>query len=126
MKKIKQIPAILFGVAALMYLLACFTLYKGYDKMHNYYNSENYYSLNHNAYVGGDAYNYIINGTYATAYYTLTAGLIVAGTVIGCTGFILNDKGDPATTAPVTAGAAPAEMSPEQKKQAEIDNALKF
>ena len=48
MKKIKQIPAILFGVAALMYLLACFTLYKGYDKMHNYYNSENYYSLNHN------------------------------------------------------------------------------
>lgn len=55
-----------------------FTLYKGIDKMTNYYNSENYPSLNVNAYVGGDAYNYIINGTYATAFFVLTAMFVLA------------------------------------------------
>ena len=44
--------------------------YKGYDKITNYYNSD-YSMLNKNAYVGGDAYNYIINGTYAAAYFVL-------------------------------------------------------
>ena len=55
-----------------------FTLYKGIDKMINYYNSENYSSRNVNAYVGGDAYNYIINGTYATAFFVLTAMFVLA------------------------------------------------
>lgn len=55
-----------------------FTLYKGIDKMTNYYNSENYPSLNVNAYVGGDAYNYIINGTYATAFFVLTAMFLLS------------------------------------------------
>lgn len=55
-----------------------FTFYKGVDKMTNYYNSENYPSLNVNAYVGGDAYNYIINGTYATAFFVLTAMFILS------------------------------------------------
>lgn len=54
------------------------TLYQGIDKMTNYYNSENYPSLNVNAYVGGDAYNYIINGTYATAFFVLTAMFVQA------------------------------------------------
>lgn len=31
-----------------------------------------------NAYVGGDAYNYIINGTYATAFFVLTAMFVLA------------------------------------------------
>lgn len=55
----------------------CFTLYKGIDKMTNYYNSENYPSLNKNAYVGGDAYNYIINGNYATAFFVLTTMFVL-------------------------------------------------
>ena len=55
-----------------------FTLYKGIDKMTNYRNSENYPSVNVNAYVGGDAYNYIINGTYATAFFVLTAMFVLA------------------------------------------------
>lgn len=54
------------------------TLYKGIDKMTNYYNSENYPDLNQNAYVGGDAYNYIINGNYATAFFVLTAMFVLA------------------------------------------------
>ena len=40
--------------------------------MQNFYNSE-YSSRLVNAYVGGDAYNYIINGTYAIAFFVLTA-----------------------------------------------------
>lgn len=46
--------------------------------MSNYYSSENYPSLNVNAYVGGDAYNYIINGTYATAFFVLTAMFLLS------------------------------------------------
>jgi hypothetical protein len=64
-----------FAVAS--FLSGCFTLYKGIDKMTNYYNGE--YSSNLvNAYVGGDAYNYIINGTYATAFFVLTAMFVLA------------------------------------------------
>lgn len=74
-KKSASIWIILSGCS-----LCCsiFTLYKGIDKMTNYYNSENYPSLNVNAYVGGDAYNYIINGTYATAFFVLTAMFVLA------------------------------------------------
>ena len=43
------------------------------------YDSGDYYPYKYvNAYVGGDAYNYIINGTYATAYFVLTAMFVLA------------------------------------------------
>lgn len=64
-------------LAMASFLGACFTLYKGIDKMTNYYNSE-YSSSLVNAYVGGDAYNYIINGNYATAFFVLTAMFALA------------------------------------------------
>ena len=35
-----------------------------------------------NAYVGGDAYNYIINGTYATAFFVLATMFMIGA--IGC------------------------------------------
>lgn len=51
---------------------------KGIDKMVNYENGYGYSDMsdyiyddegeNHNAYVGGDAYNYIINGNYSTGF----------------------------------------------------------
>lgn len=50
-----------------------FSIYFGseaHDKYNNYYNSE-YALITTNAYVGGDAYNYIINGTYFTAFSVL-------------------------------------------------------
>ncbi len=77
----KDISKVLFVFAAVMYLMCLIMIYKGYDKMTNYYNSENYYSLNKNAYVGGDAYNYIINGTYATGFFALSSGFMVTGSV---------------------------------------------
>ncbi len=60
---------------------AIFTFYKGVDKMINYNSGEYYPYRTVNAYVGGDAYNYIINGTYATAFFVLTAMFLM--TAIG-------------------------------------------
>lgn len=55
----------------------CFTLYKGIDKMMRYSDGERYPYEPVNAYVGGDAYNYIINGNYATAFFVLTAMFVL-------------------------------------------------
>ena len=56
------------------FLCGCYTFFKGMDKLTNYKNTD-YSSIN--AYVGGDAYNYIINGTHATAYFVLTAMFVL-------------------------------------------------
>ncbi|MEK4749898.1 MULTISPECIES: hypothetical protein [Bacillaceae] len=50
------------------------------------YSYEEYGDNNVNAYVGGDAYNYIINANYATAYFVLA----LIFTIIGCTLLICN------------------------------------
>ena len=65
-------------LAACFYIVSGIMLYKGYDKMTNYYNGD-YYAIN--AYVGGDAYNYIINGNYATGFFVLSMGFFLSGTV---------------------------------------------
>lgn len=78
--------------AILFYLLAAIMLYKGYDKMTNYVNSEYYPSHSVNAYVGGDAYNYIINGNYSTGFFVLSAGFTVTGTLLLSTGALLNAR----------------------------------
>lgn len=61
------------------FVAACIFSGIGFDKMINYYNPDSSYLLSHNAYVGGDAYNYIINGTYATAYFVLSMGFMLIG-----------------------------------------------
>lgn len=66
-------------LSGIMFLVSLIPLYKGYDKMTNYYSSDTYYSLNKNAYVGGDAYNYIINASYATAFFVLFVGTALLG-----------------------------------------------
>lgn len=57
---------------------AAFTLFKGIHKMTAYDNGDYYPYDIVNAYVGGDAYNYIINGTYATAFFVLTTMFVLA------------------------------------------------
>ena len=69
-----------------------YTLYRGIDKMTNYYNSENYPSLNENAYVGGDAYNYIINGNYATAFFVLTTMFVLAAIGLMILHYVSRDR----------------------------------
>lgn len=77
-------------IAFMFFIFSGIMFYKGHDKMTNYYNSE-YDILNHNAYVGGDAYNYIINGTYATSYFVLGMGGLITGVM--CIGIsILGEK----------------------------------
>ena len=53
----------------------------GFYKMFVYenVNEDSYFSSseNVNAYVGGDAYNYIINGTYTTGYFVLALVFMV-------------------------------------------------
>lgn len=72
-----------WNIASLIsFCVSGFMVHKGYDKITNYYNSDTYSSLNTNSYVGGDAYNYIINSNYATGYYVLALMFVVIG--VGC------------------------------------------
>lgn len=86
----KSVKTILLTISAVFYLISGVMLYKGYDKMTNYHNSEYSTSLNVNAYVGGDAYNYIINGNYATGFFVLATGFIIAGTICLSSGLIVS------------------------------------
>lgn len=61
------------------FIMSGFMIYKGYDKFAHYYASETTTSLNVNAYVGGDAYNYIINSNYATGFYVLATLFAILG-----------------------------------------------
>ncbi|WP_226681955.1 hypothetical protein [Sutcliffiella horikoshii] len=62
-----------------------FFLIIGMHKLYVYKNEE-YGEENLNAYVGGDAYNFIINTGYATAYFVLALIFVV----IACTFLICN------------------------------------
>lgn len=86
----KSVHKVLYGIAIVLFVLATITLYAGYDKMTNYHLSKNeWVNPSVNAYVGGDAYNYIINGNYATGYFVLTVGFMITGTLLIGTGLIL-------------------------------------
>lgn len=69
-------------VAVIFLVVSGVFFYKAYDVKTNYYNSEDFYSLNENAYVGGDAYNYIINGTYFTGYAVIASAFLVSGILL--------------------------------------------
>lgn len=62
--------------AIISFICAFIPLYFGFDKMFNY-NSGEYFGDPVNAYVGGDAYNYIINGTHSTSFFVLSAILVI-------------------------------------------------
>lgn len=75
MKK-NNVWKILSGVS---FFVSLIFLYMGFDKIYSYDNGELYPYTYHNAYVGGDAYNYIINGNYATAFFVLTLTFAMLG-----------------------------------------------
>lgn len=79
--EVRKPAKFLLIIAILFYLLSAVMLYKGYDKMTNYSNSEYSFMTTHNAYVGGDAYNYIINGNYATGFFVLSGSFLITGTL---------------------------------------------
>lgn len=84
--------AIVFAITLIIGLVSLFT---AYEKKDNYYNSEDYSSLNKNSYVGGDAYNYIINGTYFTGYMIQGVGFLVISTLTGMGALYFLCKKDP-------------------------------
>ena len=47
-----------------------------------------------NVYVGGDAYNYIINGTYFTAYAVLGMGSFIIATISGVASMFMSVEDD--------------------------------
>lgn len=64
-------------------MLSLLPLGLGFHKMFVYNNTEGIYlDEAKNAYVGGDAWNYVINGTYSIAFFVLFAALLVAGLLI--------------------------------------------
>ena len=54
----------------------------GFHKIINYRNSDTYPSRNVNAYVGGDAYNYIINAGYFAGYLSLGGSLLIVSAIL--------------------------------------------
>ena len=77
----KNISIVLIIIGIVLIAIGSKCLETGFDKKDNYYNSDLYSSINQNAYVGGDAYNYIINGTYFTGYVTLASGLYITSSI---------------------------------------------
>lgn len=68
-----------FLVIVLSYLGSVISVGIGFYKMFAYDAGESYYSKPVNAYVGGDAYNFIINSNYAVAFFVLAVGLVIVG-----------------------------------------------
>ena len=61
----------------------------GFYKKNVYENGEYSWSQQKNAYVGGDAYNYIINANYFTGYIDLGGFLFVTSSILMATGCII-------------------------------------
>ncbi len=64
---------------------------KGNNVKNEYYNSE-YSTLNKNAYVNGDAYNYIINGTYFTGYSVIASAMLICGMILISNSIVITIK----------------------------------
>lgn len=67
------------AVSIVSYVLGAWFIGSGFFKMWIYKASEYSWESSINAYVGGDAYNYIINAGYASAFFTLALLFVVFG-----------------------------------------------
>ncbi len=91
MKSIKDACTTLYVIC---YLICAVFFGMGFYKMFAYNNPETvrYSDQPVNAYVGGDAYNYIINANYATAYFVLAIFCAVIGlTFVLCCFYYTNE-----------------------------------
>lgn len=79
-----------FSCILLMVSAVCF--WKGFDYKNNYYQSENYSSINKHVYVGGDAYNYIINSNYFTGFMVLGSSAALGAIMLICISLNLRSK----------------------------------
>ena len=84
----KKISTALLLFSCIFFIVGICCVSQGFDKKDNYYNSEYSISKNVNAYVGGDAYNYIINGTYFSGYFSLGGAMFICATNAGIAGIL--------------------------------------
>ncbi len=75
--------------ACISYLMAAIFLGLGFHKMFVYKPPDSGYDTITNVYVGGDAYNYIINANYATAYFSLAVFCVIVGLTFILTNYII-------------------------------------
>lgn len=80
-KSLQSVRNMLIVFAVVCFVASIVFFYKGYNVKNEYHNSE-YSLLNRNAYVGGDAYNYIINGTYFTGYSVIASATLLSGMIL--------------------------------------------
>ena len=66
-------------LSIISFVISLIVLGLGLDKMLNYDSGELFPYEYHNAYVGGDAYNYIINSNYATGFFVLATMFSLVG-----------------------------------------------
>lgn len=66
-------------LSSIAFIVSAIVLGFGLDKMFNYDSGEFYPYEYHNAYVGGDAYNYIINSNYASGFFVLATMFALMG-----------------------------------------------
>lgn len=69
-------------ISVIMYIGAMVFIGLGFHKLLVYENPDSYLRDSVNAYVGGDAYNFIINGTHATAYFVLATLFAIVGSTM--------------------------------------------
>lgn len=90
----------LLVMAIILAILGSCFLFRGFYVKNKYannlVNNDSYDDRdNINAYVGGDAYNYIINGTYFTGFMALSGSMYICATGLLCTFLIMyNSKGE--------------------------------
>lgn len=80
--------------AAISYIIALFFIGLGFHKIFVYENPDSILRAGRNVYVGGDAYNYIINANYATAYFALAVFCAVVGMTFVIVGVLDNKLGN--------------------------------
>ena len=90
MKKFLVFVGIIFIISSVIAFSFCSKYAdQSFDKYTRYYQSDSFPSLNKNVYVGGDAYNYIINGTYFTALAIYAVGFGIAGVLFLAFGVLI-------------------------------------
>lgn len=82
LKALRPVRNVLILAALIFFIVSGVFFGKGFNVKNEYYNSEDFSSLNKNAYVGGDAYNYIINGTYFTGYSVIASASLLSGIIL--------------------------------------------
>lgn len=82
----RSISTVFYLVAVVLVIIGITCCSKGFNKKDEY--------THDNQYVGGDAYNYIINGTYFSGYMALASGMFIASAILVSAGVIITLKFD--------------------------------